>query len=42
MALLRASEDGVTDNSVRDDRGISDRQLRQWRDEFLLKGDDIL
>ena len=40
MALLRASEDGVTDVTVCEDLGISSRQLRRWRDEFRLKGDD--
>lgn len=40
MALLRTSEDGMTDNKVCEELGISDRQLRRWRDEFRLKGDD--
>ncbi|TKB43558.1 IS3 family transposase [Thalassotalea mangrovi] len=40
MALLRTSEDGKTDKSVCDELGISARQLRRWRDEFRLKGDD--
>ncbi|WNC67830.1 IS3 family transposase [Thalassotalea nanhaiensis] len=40
MALLRASEDGVTDVTVCEDLGISTRQLSRWRDEFRLKGDD--
>jgi len=39
MALLKASEDGVTANSVCEDLGISFRQLSRWRDEFRLKGD---
>ena len=41
MALLQASEDGVTANSVCEDLGISFRQLSRWRDEFRLKGDFI-
>jgi len=40
MALLRASEDGVTANSVCEELGISFRQLSRWRDEFRLKGDE--
>ncbi len=40
MALLKASEDGVTANSVCEELGISFRQLSRWRDEFRLKGDD--
>jgi len=32
MALLKASEDGVTANSVCEDLGISFRQLSRWRD----------
>ncbi len=40
MALLRASEDGKTDKSVCEELEISERQLRRWRDEFRLKGDD--
>jgi len=40
MALLKASEDGVTANSVCEDLGISFRQLSRWRDEFRLKGDE--
>ncbi len=39
MALLKASEDGATANSVCEDLGISFRQLSRWRDEFRLKGD---
>jgi len=39
-ALKRISEDGVTDRSVCDELGISERQLRRWRDEFRILGDD--
>ena len=34
MALLKASEDGVTANSVCEELGISFRQLSRWRDEL--------
>ncbi len=39
-ALRRASEDGVTDKLICEDLGISARQLRRWRDQFRLHGDD--
>ena len=39
-ALKRASEEGVTDVIVCEELGISARQLRRWRDEFRLLGDD--
>ncbi len=39
-ALKRASEDGVTDKLVCEELGISARQLRRWRDEFRLLGDE--
>ena len=39
-ALKRASEDGITDKLVCEELGISARQLRRWRDEFRLLGDD--
>ncbi len=39
-ALKRASEEGVTDVQVCEELGISARQLRRWRDEFRLLGDD--
>ena len=39
-ALKRASEEGVTDVLVCEELGISERQLRRWRDEFRLLGDD--
>ena len=38
--LKRASEDGVTDQGVCDDLGISARQLRRWRDQYRLLGDE--
>ena len=40
MALMKTSEEGMTDAKVCEELGISDRQLRRWRDEFRLKGDD--
>jgi transposase len=39
-ALKRASEDGTTDKHVCEELGISSRQLRRWRDEFRLLGND--
>ena len=39
-ALKRAAEEGVTDILVCEELGISARQLRRWRDEFRLLGDD--
>jgi transposase len=39
-ALKRASEDGMTDQGVCDDLGISTRQLRRWRDQYRLLGDE--
>ena len=39
-ALKRASEDGVTDKQVCEELGISARQLRRWRDEYRLLGDE--
>ena len=39
-ALKRASEDGTTDKQVCEELGISSRQLRRWRDEFRLLGND--
>jgi transposase len=38
-ALKRASEDGVTDKSVCEELQISERQLRRWRDQYRLLGD---
>ena len=39
LALRRASEDGVTDKEVCEDLGVSERQLRRWRDQFRLDGE---
>ena len=39
-ALKRASEEGVTDILVCEELDVSARQLRRWRDEFRLLGDD--
>ncbi len=39
-ALKRASEDGMTDQGVCDDLGISPRQLRRWRVQYRLLGDE--
>ncbi len=39
-ALKRASEDGVTDKDACDELGISRRQLRRWRDQYRLLGDE--
>ncbi len=39
-ALKRASEEGVTDIVVCEELGIGTRQLRRWRDEYRLLGDD--
>ncbi len=39
-ALKRASEEGMTDVIFCEELGISTRQLRRWRDEFRLLGDD--
>ena len=40
-ALGRAAEEGVTDSLVCEELGISTRQLRRWRDEFRLLGNDV-
>mgnify|MGYP001814069886 FL=1 len=40
LALRRASEDGVTDKEVCEDLGVSERQLRRWRDQFRLVGEE--
>ena len=40
VALKRASEERVTDVIVCEELGINARQLRRWRDEFRLLGDD--
>ena len=39
-ALKRASEDGITAKLVCEELGISARQLRRWRDEYRLLGDE--
>ena len=39
-ALKLASEDGMTDKGVCDDLAISARQLRRWRDQYRLLGDE--
>ena len=39
-ALLRASEEGMTDRAVCDELGISTRQFKRWRDELALLGKD--
>ncbi len=39
-AMVRASEEGVTDKAVCDELGISPRQFRRWRDELDLLGKD--
>ncbi len=39
-ALMRASEEGVTDVIVCEELDISARQLRRWRDELRLLEDD--
>lgn len=39
-ALLRASEEGMTDARVCEELGISTRQLRRWRGELELLGEE--
>lgn len=39
-ALKRASEEGMTDIEVCGELGISTRQLRRWRDEVRLYGEE--
>ncbi len=39
-ALKRAGAEGVTDRLVCKELEISERQLRRWRDDFRLLGDD--
>jgi len=39
-ALQRASRDGITDTQVCEELGISQRQLRRWRDQWRLLGDE--
>ena len=38
--MKRASEEGITDIIVCEELGISTRQLRRWRDEFRILGND--
>ena len=38
--LKRGSEDGVTHKVVCEELGISPRQLRRWRDQYRLLGDE--
>ncbi len=42
QALKRASEECMTDILICEELGISTRQLRRWRDEFRLLGDDVV
>ena len=37
-AIVRASEEGMTDQAVCDELGVSTRQFRRWRDELALLG----
>ena len=39
-ALKRASEEGMTDVQVSKELGVSTRQLRRWRDQLRLHGDN--
>jgi len=39
-AIRRATEEGITDQAVCDELGISTRQFRRWRDELELLGQD--
>ena len=36
----KATRAGVTDKEVSEDLGVSERQLRRWRDQFRLDGDE--
>ena len=40
QVLKRASEEGVTDQGVCEELGISPRQLRRWRDQYRLLGEE--
>ena len=40
QAILRAAEQGMTDNAVCEELGVSTRQFLRWRDELRLLGDD--
>ena len=39
-SLERASKEGVTDVQVSEELGVSPRQLRRWRDELRLHGEN--
>ena len=39
-ALKRASKDDVTDKDICEELGMSRRQLRRWRDQYRLLGDE--
>jgi len=39
-ALKRASEEGMTGAQVSEELGVSTRQLRRWRDQLRLHGDN--
>ncbi len=39
-ALLRATEEGMTDKAVCDELGISTRQFQRWRGELELLGSE--
>ena len=41
QALLRASEDGMTERAVCEELGISERQLRRWRDALRLSEEEL-
>ena len=40
-AIMRASEEGMTDKAVCDELGVSTRQFWRWRDELALLGDRV-
>ncbi|WP_455366071.1 transposase [Kaarinaea lacus] len=40
-AIRRSCEDGITDQQVSEELGISAQQLARWRDEFRLLGNDV-
>jgi len=39
-AILRSTEDGMTDKAVCEELGISTRQFLRWRDELELLGNE--
>lgn len=41
-ALLRATEEGMTEEAVCDELGISTRQFQRWRGELELLGRRLL